>query len=93
MKLQPDDRPRLSLGIGPGSDDAMGSWQSSLGDSPKGSRSSLGTRREIAGRLVARILEATRLVGAGKPPVSDGCTAVAQVFGRLTVANPPRRGG
>ncbi|RWW40676.1 hypothetical protein BHE74_00053887, partial [Ensete ventricosum] len=50
MKLQPDDGPRSSLGIGPGSDDAVGSRRSSLGDSSKGSGSSLGTRREIAGR-------------------------------------------
>ncbi|RWW06554.1 hypothetical protein BHE74_00023936 [Ensete ventricosum] len=50
MKLQPDNGPRSSLGIGPGSDDAMGSHRSSLGDSPKGSGSSLGTHREIAGR-------------------------------------------
>ncbi|RWV93988.1 hypothetical protein GW17_00043514, partial [Ensete ventricosum] len=50
MKLQPDDGPRSSLGIGPGLDDAVGSHRRSLGDSPKGSRSSMGTRREIAGR-------------------------------------------
>ncbi|RWV89824.1 hypothetical protein GW17_00048010 [Ensete ventricosum] len=50
MELQPDDGPRSSLGIGPGSDDAVGSRRSLLGDSPKGSGSSLGTHREIARR-------------------------------------------
>ncbi|RWV96311.1 hypothetical protein GW17_00040987 [Ensete ventricosum] len=50
MKLQPDDGRGSSLGIGPGSDDAMGSRRSSLRDSPKGSGSSLGTRQEIVGR-------------------------------------------
>ncbi|RRT34554.1 hypothetical protein B296_00041904 [Ensete ventricosum] len=50
LKLQSDDGPRSSLGIGPGSDDAVGSCRSSLGDLPKGSGSSLGTRREIVGR-------------------------------------------
>ncbi|RRT32139.1 hypothetical protein B296_00053015 [Ensete ventricosum] len=54
---------------------------SSLGDSPKGSGSSLGTRREIAGKktrgLAARMPKATRLcrkseggqqLSTGKPP-------------------------
>ncbi|RRT78938.1 hypothetical protein B296_00000268 [Ensete ventricosum] len=50
MKLQPDDGPRSILGISPGSDDAVGSRRSSLGDSPKGSGSTLGRRREITGR-------------------------------------------
>ncbi|RWV84895.1 hypothetical protein GW17_00053358 [Ensete ventricosum] len=50
MKLQPDVGPRSSLGIGPGSDDAVGSRRSSLGDSPKGSGSLLGTRWEITKR-------------------------------------------
>ncbi|RRT47475.1 hypothetical protein B296_00044377 [Ensete ventricosum] len=49
-KLTGNDGPRSSLGIGPGSDDAVGSRRSSLGDSTKGTGSSLGTRREIAGR-------------------------------------------
>ncbi|RWW13401.1 hypothetical protein GW17_00022880 [Ensete ventricosum] len=49
-KLAGNDRPRSNLSIGPGSDDAVGSRRRSLGDSPKGSRSSLGTRREITGR-------------------------------------------
>ncbi|RRT58440.1 hypothetical protein GW17_00060205 [Ensete ventricosum] len=50
MELQPDDRPRSSLGIGPGSDDAVGSCRSSLGYSPKGSGSLLGTPQAIARR-------------------------------------------
>ncbi|RRT66970.1 hypothetical protein B296_00004059 [Ensete ventricosum] len=50
VELQPDDGPRLSLGIGPGSDDAVRSRRSSLGDPPKGSGSSLGTHREITER-------------------------------------------
>ncbi|RRT32906.1 hypothetical protein B296_00049206 [Ensete ventricosum] len=50
IELQQDDGPRSSLGIEPASDNAMGSRQSSLGDSPKGSGSSLGARREITGR-------------------------------------------
>ncbi|RRT36355.1 hypothetical protein B296_00005700 [Ensete ventricosum] len=50
MKLQPDDGPRSSLGIGPGSNDVVGSRRSLLGDSPKGSRSSPRTRQEIARR-------------------------------------------
>ncbi|RWV92039.1 hypothetical protein GW17_00045630 [Ensete ventricosum] len=50
MELQPDDGPRSSLSIGPGSDDVVGSRRSSLGDLPKGSGSSLGTQREITER-------------------------------------------
>ncbi|RWW32346.1 hypothetical protein GW17_00002982 [Ensete ventricosum] len=50
MKLQPDDEPRSSLGIRSSSDDAVGSRRHSLGDSLKGLRSSLGTRREIGER-------------------------------------------
>ncbi|RRT31308.1 hypothetical protein B296_00050139, partial [Ensete ventricosum] len=50
MELQSDDGPRSSLGIGPGSDDAVGSRRSSLGDSSKGLERSLGTCPEIAER-------------------------------------------
>ncbi|RWW13666.1 hypothetical protein BHE74_00047971 [Ensete ventricosum] len=50
IKLQPDDGPRSSIGIGSSSDDAVGSHRRSLGDSLKGSGSSLGTCQEIAGR-------------------------------------------
>ncbi|RRT61268.1 hypothetical protein B296_00010646 [Ensete ventricosum] len=47
MELQPDNGPRSSLGIRLGSDNVVGSHRSSLGDSLKGSGSSLGTCREI----------------------------------------------
>ncbi|RWW24681.1 hypothetical protein GW17_00011014 [Ensete ventricosum] len=50
MELQQDDGPRSSVGIGSGSDDAVRSRRSSLGDSSKGSGNSLGTRWEIVGR-------------------------------------------
>ncbi|RWW46339.1 hypothetical protein BHE74_00047738 [Ensete ventricosum] len=50
MELQPDDEPRSSLSIESGLDDVVGSRRSSLGDSPKGSGSSLGACREIAER-------------------------------------------
>ncbi|RWV90767.1 hypothetical protein BHE74_00040542 [Ensete ventricosum] len=63
MKLQPDDGPRSILGIGPGSDDVVGSRRRSLGDSPKGLGSSLGDHWKKTGRLTARMAEATRLVG------------------------------
>ncbi|RWW58226.1 hypothetical protein BHE74_00034930 [Ensete ventricosum] len=49
-KLAGTDGLRSSLGIGLGLDNAVGSHRSSLGDSLKGLRSSLGTRREIARR-------------------------------------------
>ncbi|RWW63668.1 hypothetical protein BHE74_00029138, partial [Ensete ventricosum] len=65
-KLAGNDRPRSSLGIGLGSDDVVGSRRSLLGDSSKGSGSLLGTRREITGRLAARMLEAVGLVGIRK---------------------------
>ncbi|RRT57301.1 hypothetical protein B296_00002871, partial [Ensete ventricosum] len=61
MKLQPDDGLRSSLGIGPSSDDAVGSRRSSLGDSPKESGSSLGTRREITRRMEDSLQEYQRL--------------------------------
>ncbi|RRT34101.1 hypothetical protein B296_00054889 [Ensete ventricosum] len=70
IELQPDDGPRSSLGIGPGSEDVVGSRRHSLGDSPKGSGSSLGTRtgdhRKKTERLATRLPEATGLVGAGR---------------------------
>ncbi|RWW21074.1 hypothetical protein GW17_00014791 [Ensete ventricosum] len=94
MKLQSDDGPRSSLSIRPGSHDAMGSRRSSLGDSPKGSGSSSGTLREIAGRRPKDSSQECRKtrrknaggcrIGGSKPSVSSGCTIVAQAFGRLT---------
>ncbi|RWV81271.1 hypothetical protein GW17_00057325 [Ensete ventricosum] len=66
---------------------------SSLGDSLKGSGSSLGTRREIAGKktrgLTARMSEATGLYGknpAGKSLVSGGWTAHTTESGWRLVA-------
>ncbi|RRT48769.1 hypothetical protein B296_00029052 [Ensete ventricosum] len=49
-KIIGDDRPKLSLGIEPSLDDVVGSRRSSLGDSSKGLRSSLGIRWEITER-------------------------------------------
>ncbi|RWW01204.1 hypothetical protein GW17_00035772 [Ensete ventricosum] len=63
MELQLDDGPRSSLGIGPGSDDVVGSRRRSLGDSPKGSGSSVGTRRKKTRRLIARMPKAAGLTG------------------------------
>ncbi|RWV92399.1 hypothetical protein GW17_00045229 [Ensete ventricosum] len=78
MKLQLDDGPRLNLGFGPGSDDAVGSRRSSLGDSPKGSRSSLEIRREIAGRIPKDSLQE--------------CQRMPDWRERLTTTDPPRLG-
>ncbi|RWW38552.1 hypothetical protein BHE74_00056208 [Ensete ventricosum] len=66
--------------------DVVGSRRSSLGDSPKGSRSSLGTRREIIGRRPEDSpQECQRL-----PDWRDGgCTATAQAFGKLMATEPP----
>ncbi|RWV87467.1 hypothetical protein GW17_00050531 [Ensete ventricosum] len=85
MKLQPDDEPRSSLCIGPGSDDAVGfrreftrrfteEIRKLAGNTP-------GDHREKTERLVASMLEATGLVEvnhpypsvqAAKPPKSAG---------------------
>ncbi|RRT50605.1 hypothetical protein B296_00020356 [Ensete ventricosum] len=68
------------------SDEVVGSRRSSLGDSPKGSRSSLGTRREIARRSPKDLpQECRRLLDWP----DDECTATAQAFRQLTVADPP----
>ncbi|RWW68177.1 hypothetical protein BHE74_00024306, partial [Ensete ventricosum] len=50
MESQPDDGPRSSLSIRPRFGRCSGISRSSLRDSPKGSGSSLGTRREIVER-------------------------------------------
>ncbi|RWV85230.1 hypothetical protein BHE74_00043019 [Ensete ventricosum] len=63
----------------------------SLGDSSKGSGSLLGTRREITGRLAARMPEAVGLTGASKLLVSDGCTTRTLETWRLPAAEPPGR--
>ncbi|RWW63981.1 hypothetical protein BHE74_00028812 [Ensete ventricosum] len=51
-----------------------------------------GDHRKKTVRLAARMLEAAGLAGipAAELPVSGGCTTVAQDFGRLSVAKPPR---
>ncbi|RRT42089.1 hypothetical protein B296_00038207 [Ensete ventricosum] len=79
MKLQPDDGPRSSLGIGSGLDNAMRSRRSSLRDSPKGSGSSLGTRRKIVERRPEDSPQECRRLQDWRE-----CTTVAQAFGRLT---------
>ncbi|RWW40072.1 hypothetical protein BHE74_00054534 [Ensete ventricosum] len=67
MELQPDDGQRSSLGIGPGSDDAVGSrWEfarkftEGIG---KLARNMLGDRRKKTIGLTARMLEDARLGG------------------------------
>ncbi|RWV80719.1 hypothetical protein GW17_00057960 [Ensete ventricosum] len=62
----------------------------SLGDSPKGSRSSLRIRWEIAGRRPEDSLQECRRLPDSR---DNGCTTVAQVFRQLMVADPPRLGG
>ncbi|RWV92214.1 hypothetical protein GW17_00045431 [Ensete ventricosum] len=68
-----------------GSDDVVGSYRSSLGDSTKGSGSSLGTCREIVGRrLVGR-----RQRGKGATNHDQAPTGVARKGDCL---RPSRRG-
>ncbi|RWW61518.1 hypothetical protein BHE74_00031426 [Ensete ventricosum] len=47
MKLQPDNEPRSSLGIGPGLDDAMGPHREFARRFAEGIRNLLGARHEI----------------------------------------------
>ncbi|RWW70653.1 hypothetical protein BHE74_00021654 [Ensete ventricosum] len=95
MKLQPDVGPRSSLGIGPGSDDAVGSRRSSLGDSPKRSGSYWEHARRSSEEDQKTCCKNARgcQIGGSKSPVSGGCPAVAQAFGQLThlgrVVEPP----
>ncbi|RZS28576.1 hypothetical protein BHM03_00062187 [Ensete ventricosum] len=54
-----------------------------------------GDCRKKTRKLTARMPEAAKLdrkIPMGKPPMSDGCTPAAQVFKRLTVADPPKLG-
>ncbi|RWW37766.1 hypothetical protein BHE74_00057076 [Ensete ventricosum] len=66
MKLQPDDGPRSSLGIGLGSDDVVGSpkftkrFPEEIG---KLAGITPGDRRKKIGRLAARMSEAVGLAG------------------------------
>ncbi|RRT33887.1 hypothetical protein B296_00040767 [Ensete ventricosum] len=68
MELQPDDRPRSSLGIGLGLDDAVKPRCEHAGRSPerigKLARNTLGDRRKKTIELTARMPEAARLGGS-----------------------------
>ncbi|RRT76443.1 hypothetical protein B296_00016435 [Ensete ventricosum] len=90
MELQPDDGPKSSLGIGSGLDDAVGSCRSSLGDSPKGSGSSLGTHREIARRRLEDSSQEYRLLDWLDERRVYHCH---QAFGRLMATDPLILGG
>ncbi|RRT36537.1 hypothetical protein B296_00057072 [Ensete ventricosum] len=65
MELQPDNGPRSSLGIGPSSDDEVGSHWEFARRFYEGIGKLAGKRREIAGKktgvLVARMIEAIGL--------------------------------
>ncbi|RZR88898.1 hypothetical protein BHM03_00016547 [Ensete ventricosum] len=68
---------------------------SSLGDSSKESGSSLGTRREIAGKktggLATRLSEVVGVCRTGKPSVSDGWTArTTESKQQLSTGKPPK---
>ncbi|RWV80474.1 hypothetical protein GW17_00058256 [Ensete ventricosum] len=67
MKLQPDDGPRSSLGIGSGLDDLIGSRREFTRRFTEGIRKLAGNtlvdRRKKTRRLTARIPKATGLVG------------------------------
>ncbi|RRT43977.1 hypothetical protein B296_00045208 [Ensete ventricosum] len=88
MELQQDDGPRSSVGIGSGSDDAVRSRQSSLGDSSKGSGNSLGTRREIAGRRPENsVQECRRLPDWREIRKVEGTTFVKILVGKPSVSS------
>ncbi|RZS06439.1 hypothetical protein BHM03_00037087 [Ensete ventricosum] len=67
MELQPDNEPKLSLGIGPGSDDAVGPRREFARRFTEGIRkltgNTLGYCRKKTRRLTARMSEAVGLVG------------------------------
>ncbi|RRT40198.1 hypothetical protein B296_00058664, partial [Ensete ventricosum] len=67
MELQPDDRPRSSLGIGPGSDDAVESHREFARSFAKGigklTGNTPGDRQRKTIGLAARISEAIELGG------------------------------
>ncbi|RWW40142.1 hypothetical protein BHE74_00054460 [Ensete ventricosum] len=67
MELQPNNGPRLSLGIGPGLDDAVGfHWEFARRFAEgirKLAENTSGDHREKIGRLAASMPEATRLAG------------------------------
>ncbi|RRT80187.1 hypothetical protein B296_00005303 [Ensete ventricosum] len=86
MELQPDDEPRLSLGIRPGSDDAVGSRREFARRFTEGIEKLAGnTPRDHwnkIGRLTARMPEAVGLTG--------WLNRTYLVFGQLTMGKPPR---
>ncbi|RRT37180.1 hypothetical protein B296_00036826 [Ensete ventricosum] len=65
MELQPNNRPRSRLGIGPGSDDAIGFRREFTRRFTEGigklAGNTTGDHQEKTGRLVASMLEATGL--------------------------------
>ncbi|RWW81570.1 hypothetical protein BHE74_00010016 [Ensete ventricosum] len=66
MKLQPNDGPRLSLGIGPGSDDVVGSPMFDRRFTEgirKLTGNTSGDRQKKTGRLIARMSKAVGLAG------------------------------
>ncbi|RRT35078.1 hypothetical protein B296_00021294 [Ensete ventricosum] len=97
MKLQQDNEPRSSLGIGPGLDDAVGPRREFARRFTEGIRKLAGSTPGCAQLVDQRVgqhqvqvrirkVEGTTFteISMVKPPVSDGCTAAAQAFGRLT---------
>ncbi|RZS18799.1 hypothetical protein BHM03_00051132 [Ensete ventricosum] len=96
IELQPDDGPRSSLGIRPGSDDAAGPRREFTRRFAKGigklAWNTPGERRKKTRRLAARMPEAVGLAGipVGKPPVSGDWTARTLEIGWLPTAEPPR---
>ncbi|RRT49036.1 hypothetical protein B296_00052662 [Ensete ventricosum] len=88
MELQPDDGLRSSLGIGPGSDDVVGSRRSSLERFVEGigklTGNTPGDRRKKTGRLTVRMVETTGLAGLQVKEIdifSDSQLIVGQVNG------------
>ncbi|RZR73155.1 hypothetical protein BHM03_00020927, partial [Ensete ventricosum] len=67
IKLQPDNRPRSGLGIGPGLDDEVGPRRKFVRRFAEGIEKLVGNtsgdHRKKTTRLTARIPEATRLAG------------------------------
>ncbi|RRT32326.1 hypothetical protein B296_00052593 [Ensete ventricosum] len=104
MELQPDDWPRSSLSIRSGFGRCSGISSKFARRFAEGigklAGNTSGDCRKKTKRLAARMSEAIELAGGttfaeiltGKPLVSDGGTAVAQVFEQLTAADPPRLG-
>ncbi|RZR74150.1 hypothetical protein BHM03_00032668 [Ensete ventricosum] len=96
MKLQPDDGPRSSLSIRPRFGRCSGISSKFAKRFAEGIKKLAGNmpgdHQKKTARLVVRMLEAAGFTGgttfpkilAGKPLVSGGCTATAQVFGQLT---------